>query len=474
MIFLKGLWFYVITLLNLKTCYGFFHFEGDHHLRDDSPPKPDVIPIYEATMTQPLDHFDPAENRTWEMYYHYFNYKHFKPGGPLVLYTGGNHPYYINQINNFVINNFAKEINATVMIPEHRFYGKSVPNGDMSLENLAYLSSTQALADLKNFIEYIKREDLYKNSKVVVYGGSYSGNLAAWARMLYPDLVDAALSSSAPLLAKSDFYEYLEVVGDLFKKYGSSACYEKVAEIFQRYEKLLKSDEGIEQLKKEHEICKGTDMKVLENQHTFFYYILTRFTFVVQNPTRIQHYCNHNIITSNSIHDWKWNKQLQFENSNPICFNYDFADMIEVIKENVYFKSWLYQTCTEFGYMKSTSSNNHPFKNNLPVSFFYKMCTDVFGPEFDQARMEDGVKKTNEKYGGLTPNVDRVVFVNGDMDPWHKLGVLTDLSDEAPARVIPDASHCSDLWLFDDDNKSEKVAEVREFTKKKLKEWIGM
>lgn len=40
---------------------------------------------------------------------------------------------------------------------------------------------------------------------MVVFGGSYSGNLAAWMRQLYPDLVKVAVASSAPVEARFEF-----------------------------------------------------------------------------------------------------------------------------------------------------------------------------------------------------------------------------------------------------------------------------
>lgn len=36
-------------------------------------------------------------------------------------------------------------------------------------------------------------------------GGSYAGTMAVWMRQVYPDSVDGAWASSAPLLAKVDF-----------------------------------------------------------------------------------------------------------------------------------------------------------------------------------------------------------------------------------------------------------------------------
>lgn len=76
----------------------------------------------------------------------------------------------------------------------------------MTTENLVYLSSEQALADLAEFIVNIKdKYNVPLTAKWVAFGGSYSGTLAAWLRMKYPHLVHMAVASSAPLLAKIDF-----------------------------------------------------------------------------------------------------------------------------------------------------------------------------------------------------------------------------------------------------------------------------
>lgn len=78
---------------------------------------------------------------------------------------------------------------------------------NLNTSNLMYLTIEQALADLGTFINTISNDNkqFLLNAKWVVFGGSYSGSLAAWLRMKYPQLVHAAVSSSSPLMAKIDY-----------------------------------------------------------------------------------------------------------------------------------------------------------------------------------------------------------------------------------------------------------------------------
>jgi pimeloyl-ACP methyl ester carboxylesterase len=118
---------------------------------------------------------------------------------------------------------YAKKFKALCFQLEHRFYGKSHPtqvekllniwifcnmlaNQDMSVKNLVYLSSEQALADLAFYIRSMNRKYvLPKEVQWVTFGGSYPGSLSAWMRLKYPHLVHAAVSASGPLLAVADF-----------------------------------------------------------------------------------------------------------------------------------------------------------------------------------------------------------------------------------------------------------------------------
>ena len=83
--------------------------------------------------------------------------------------------------------------------------------------NLAYIRlgqcyirlGLQALEDMAHFISSMSDE--HGLSTWITFGGSYPGALSAWMRLKFPDLVTGAVASSAPVHAKLDFHEYLQV-----------------------------------------------------------------------------------------------------------------------------------------------------------------------------------------------------------------------------------------------------------------------
>lgn len=79
------------------------------------------------------------------------------------------------------------------------------PFSDLSTDNLRFLSSRQALADLAHFRTVIAEARGLTNAKWVAFGGSYPGSLAAWFRLKYPHLVHAAVATSAPVHATVNF-----------------------------------------------------------------------------------------------------------------------------------------------------------------------------------------------------------------------------------------------------------------------------
>ena len=74
------------------------------------------------------------------------------------------------------------------------------------MDNLKYLTSEQALADIATFHEFFNNKyQIPAQTKWISFGGSYSGSLSAWLRLKYPHLIYAAASASSPMTALTDF-----------------------------------------------------------------------------------------------------------------------------------------------------------------------------------------------------------------------------------------------------------------------------
>lgn len=116
---------------------------------------------------------------------------------------------------------------------------------------MRYLTSEQALQDAAYFVDYLSSKLELKNSKWVVFGGSYSGSLAAWFRAKYPHLVVGAIASSAPIEAVINFKEYLGVVSRSLGEACDQSIREATAELAFELQRPL----GWRALEKQFKLC---------------------------------------------------------------------------------------------------------------------------------------------------------------------------------------------------------------------------
>eukprot|EP00953_Heterococcus_sp_UTEX-ZZ885_P020245 11330-Heterococcus_DN1.PRE.1 len=158
-------------------------------------------------ITQQLDHFSSATGpfgvTTFQQRYFWCD-EHYQPGSPLLLYCGNEADVtlYVNATGAMWA--AAEHLSAVLVFAEHRFYGESQPFASTTitstynseLPHREHLSAAQALGDLATLVQSVK---LQPEQRVVAYGGSYGGMLAAWLRIKYPHIVHGAVAASAPL-----------------------------------------------------------------------------------------------------------------------------------------------------------------------------------------------------------------------------------------------------------------------------------
>jgi len=292
--------------------------DADVDVNDDD----DDDDVQELYMTQKLDHFDPTNKATFQQRY-FVSYRYHNKnkkknnnnnidtdtdtdadtesttsGGPVIslLCVGGEGPGFMKSVlidavhcsGDMIevaqrISNAGRSVHLYAL--EHRYYGQSYPtfenntSSPLTIENLRFLSSRQALEDLAHFVHTINQETTNTNTNTrttdveteieietdtmmqaisvgsesgssssssssssattnpmntwITFGGSYPGSLSAYARMKYPHLIQGAVSSSAPLQIRVDWPGCQAKMGwDLQyeKMGGSQECHRIVKE----------------------------------------------------------------------------------------------------------------------------------------------------------------------------------------------------------------------------------------------------
>ncbi|KAJ3260300.1 Thymus-specific serine protease [Boothiomyces macroporosus] len=180
---------------------------------------------------QLLDHNDPKQGTFKQRFYVDDEFYDKANGGPIFLEMGGESQINATFLPYELHYELAQRYKGLLIILEHRFYGAdglSPISEALGSPNMKAAMTTfnvgQALEDGYNFIKSYSK-NVNGKSRWITVGGSYPGNLAAWMRMKYPDVVYAAHASSAPVLAKADFWEYGYAVDiGLAKSGGSDAC----------------------------------------------------------------------------------------------------------------------------------------------------------------------------------------------------------------------------------------------------------
>lgn len=117
-----------------------------------------------------VDHFNPLDRRTYDARY-FVNNAHWLAGGPIFIYVSGGTDLYDDFLLGGVIAELSQELNGNIFALEHRYFGESRPTEDTSVDNLRFLTVHQALADLAQFIGFIKA-NYYgaANSRVILWG----------------------------------------------------------------------------------------------------------------------------------------------------------------------------------------------------------------------------------------------------------------------------------------------------------------
>uniref|UniRef100_A0AC34G293 Serine protease K12H4.7 n=1 Tax=Panagrolaimus sp. ES5 TaxID=591445 RepID=A0AC34G293_9BILA len=388
---------FVCSGANPVTLFKPFHGHGWGKFDKVPPIDPNTPKSPTYYFDSKIDNFDPNNFKTYKQRY-WYSTQWYKPGGPQFLMVGGETEMSSGWVDSggSQFGMLAKEVGAAVFTLEHRFYGESQPTGDLTFQSLKFLTSEQALADIKAFIISMNAQFKFNHTRWITFGGSYPGALSAWARQMYPNLIYAAVASSAPVQAVVDNSEYLEVVFNALKNYDPK-CAESVHRGFLKLNELMKTFDGKKQVSKLFNTCYQLQNDS-DNISYFYEAIIDPYMNEIQDSdaATIANLCS--VQTSGSDGLEGIVAVYHYYVAGDQCLNTDYATFLL--------------------YLRKTDLSNVGWAGSiLKISILFK-------------NILQGTK---------------VVFPSGTNDPWHVLGVLSPTNDKTYPIIIDGASHCADM-----------------------------
>jgi thymus-specific serine protease len=408
-----------------------------------------------------LDHFDavsPPPSPPWKQRFWTDDTWWCGDGCPIFLLIGNEAPAspIVPYVNLYVL---AQQHGALMVVLEHRFYGESQPTADLSTRNMRYLTSEQALGDVARYLQYLLAFDpsapdaksspplalraKTSASKVVAFGYSYGGTLAAWARLKYPTLIAGSIASSSPVHAQFEFSQYMQVVEAALsnpKVGGSVTCAAALSEGAVALHALVTSTTPPgaspaipDALRPCTPMASPDDLAQYEDAIAYALEVAVQMNGYGESLAAV---CN----GTASVTPLDALAAAFATAVNPamlpgprICVPSSWeGDMMAPLKNTTAdatdtawdTRQWKWQKCNEFGWFHSTTGAGSAlaaFTALTATQLGPRICAEAFGLPNST---EPNTQRTNTMYGDRSIQATNVVFVHGSMDPWHALGLV--------------------------------------------------
>ncbi|KAI1643959.1 peptidase S28 [Daldinia loculata] len=459
-----------------------------------------------AYFEQYIDHNNPdfgVFNQTY-----WYNATFWKgPGSPVILFTPGEVAAtgYVSYMTDQALTGLiAKEVGGAVILVEHRYWGNSTPYEIQTTKNLQFLNLDQSVADFVHFAQTVKlpfdADDTSNasNAPWIWSGGSYSGALGAWIESLAPGTFWATHSSSGPVEAIFDYWQYFYPIQQGMPK----NCSEDYAAIIDHVDKVFtngsqKDTAGLKQLFGLQDLVHLDDVAAaisspiwawqsiqFTSGYSQFYQMCDAIEGFFPNSTAplnsssprgvgleialpnfaewfkahyLPGYC-----TSYGYDEWKGDY-------NTACFdtyNSSSPMFTDQTGANGFGRTWVWMTCNDpfFYYQTGAPVNRSTVFSRLANADYWQRQCELFFPEEGKFTYGSALGKTASDINAHTKGwqlpeyldaESRLLWVNGEFDPWRSASVASEFrprgplasTPNVPSILIPSSRHCNDLLV---------------------------
>jgi hypothetical protein len=484
----------------------------------------------ERNISVPVDFFhndtryEPHSNGSFNLRY-WFDDTYYEPGGPVFVLLGGETdgsdrlPF----LQKGIVHQVIKATKGLGVILEHRYYGTSFPTEDLTTENLRFLSTEQALAEVDYFarnVQFKGHEDknlTAPNTPWVVYGGSYAGAQAAFLRVTYPDTFYGAISSSGVTQAIYDFWQYFEPI----RLFAPPDCIKNTQTLIDVVDKHLLGNNtaNIQALKTVFGLGNVTDNRDFANQLTGVYgWQSTNWDPELNSPS-FYNYCrnvtqsadlaapatenlrpavagivsaagygNDTLVQNITLNAISWVNQTVlpgWRRSNYTQDRYFTSLNTTALQQYTSLEdygatSWSYQVCTEWGYIQTgnTPADIQPLiSRTLDLEYLTFFCRAQFN-----ITTPPDLEKVN-KYGGFNISYPRLAIIGGNADPWRPATPLwypesrEDTVEEPWHLISHGVHHWEENGIFDNETTPilppNQVVYAQQYLKNSVVDWLA-
>ncbi|GKT44832.1 putative extracellular serine carboxypeptidase [Colletotrichum spaethianum] len=471
---------------------------------------------------QLIDHNAP-ELGTFQQRY-WWNATYWKgPGSPIVLFTPGEvaaEGYTGYLTDRALTGNIAKAIGGAVVMVEHRNWGTSLPYTLQDTKNLQQHTMKNAVLDFVNIARNLELPfDTNSSSNApqapwVYTGGSYSGTLAAAIARLAPGTIWAYHASSGPVEAVYDYWGYFLPIQKGMPQ-NCSRDFERMVDYIDNV-LVTGTEDEVFSLKKKfglQDLAHNDDFASalvgplgywqsiqLYSGYSPFYAMCDavegatgNFTAPNENgvglPKALDNYAKWwsseylpGTCASYGIAEWE-------DPMNVACFDsYNATSPIytDWTADDQFGRTWYWMTCNEpFFYWQTGAPKDRPsIVSRFVTPEYYQRQCDLFFPKQGEFTYASNNGKTAEDFnketsGWYFTNTTRLVWSNGEFDPWRSASVSSELRPGgplqsrpgAPVHLLPGGRHCNDLLVKNGDvNAGVEAVITAEIAQ--LKTWV--